>query len=461
MPPDKVCKTVHQYGSMPVSREDMEKLQEIAEDYSRVKNYVYAGFGGIGGLSKIYPGYTVQNEIMKRGLREALGMPSVYFRLAIFDALGEVKSQWTKTKSEILKRIGSNGSLTEGEKHYLRYLLKVNNAFDAVLNRKEVSLRQDLQRQFEMLAGCIDRKKADNYLRRQVRRIHVRPHTDSRDGFSLAERAYRYGDHGIYITAKEKRKRIFIPLTDGNQYTRQLYLKLYPQQGHVEIKVPVDVRVRKHKDYKGRIGLAAGMYVMFTTDEGHAYGEMLGQYQKELEGWIRTQSMRHRADGAGEAGRKKYTDRKRKQTRQLHTYINTELNRLLRTEKPEAIYIPKLPRPRTYGRDRDINYFVNMWQRGYIKKRLVQKCREQSIGIVEVYGKGIGRECSQCGAYGYRQDWVFRCPACGYRIQEKRNTARNVKVRGEGITAKIKRTAVWMNEGEYSLILPKGPDGSF
>ena len=38
MPPDKVCKTVHQYGSMPVSREDMEKLQEIAEDYSRVKN---------------------------------------------------------------------------------------------------------------------------------------------------------------------------------------------------------------------------------------------------------------------------------------------------------------------------------------------------------------------------------------------------------------------------------------
>ena len=83
------------------------------------------------------------------------------------------------------------------------------------------------------------------------------------------------------------------------------------------------------------------MYVMFTTDEGHAYGEMLGQYQKELEGWIRTQSMRHRADGAGEAGRKKYTDRKRKQTRQLHTYINTELNRLLRTEKPEAIYIPK------------------------------------------------------------------------------------------------------------------------
>ena len=75
---------------------------------------------------------------------------------------------------------------------------------------------------------------------------------------------------------KEKRKRIFLPLTDNNQYTRQIYLKLYPEKGNVEIKVPVDVKVRKHKDYTRKVGLAAGMYVMFTTDEGHVYGEKLG-----------------------------------------------------------------------------------------------------------------------------------------------------------------------------------------
>ncbi len=435
MIPDRVCKTVHQYGRAPVSQEDMEKLQEIAEDYSRVKNCVYAGFAGIGGLSKIYPGYTVQNEMMKSGLRERLGMPSVYFRLAIFDALGEIKSQWTKTKSEILKRVGSNVSLTEDEKHYLRYLLKVNNAFDAVLNRKEVSLRQDLQKRYEMLAGCIDKQKADNYLCRQVRRIHVKPHTDSRDGFSLEERAYRYGNHGIYITVKDKRKRIFLPLTDSNRYTRQLYLKLYPQQHSVEIKVPVDVKVRKHKDYKEKPGLAVGMYVMFTTDNGHAYGEKLGQYETELAGWVRSQAMKHRTVQAGDAGRKKYSDRKRKKTRQLQTYINTELNRLLRTEKPEVVYVPKLPAPRKHGGDSGINHSVNMWHRGYIKKRLVQKCREHSIRIVEVHGKDIGRECSRCGGYGYRQDRIFRCPFCGYHIQEKRNTARNIKKRGEAMEA--------------------------
>ena len=39
----------------------MKKLQEIAGDYRTVKNYVYQRYGGIKSLSKIYPGYTVQN----------------------------------------------------------------------------------------------------------------------------------------------------------------------------------------------------------------------------------------------------------------------------------------------------------------------------------------------------------------------------------------------------------------
>ncbi|MBD5521773.1 MAG: hypothetical protein HDR03_11265 [Lachnospiraceae bacterium] len=46
----------------------MRKLQEIADDYSRVKNYVYQRYGGINSLSKIYPGYTVQNEMTRSGL---------------------------------------------------------------------------------------------------------------------------------------------------------------------------------------------------------------------------------------------------------------------------------------------------------------------------------------------------------------------------------------------------------
>ena len=203
MAKETVCKTIHQYNKTRIAKEDMDKLKEIAKDYREVKNYVYRRYGGTGGLGKIYPGYTVQNEMTASGYRQELEMPSVYFYLAVFDALEDIRGQWTRTRSEVKKRINCNEELTLPEKHFLRYLLKVNNGFEAVLNRREVCLGQDLQRQYDRLAADVDVKKLENYLRRQVRTIHRRPKSDTADGFSLGERAYRYKDHGIYITVKE------------------------------------------------------------------------------------------------------------------------------------------------------------------------------------------------------------------------------------------------------------------
>ena len=227
--PEKICKTIHQYNKEPIPKADMQQLLEIAEDYKKVKNYVYGRYGGIGSLSKIYPGYTVQNEMTKSGLRAELDMPSVYFYLAMFDALGDIKSQWTRTKSKVLKLARVNQNLTAEEKHYLRFLLKVNNAFDAVLNERPVTLQKEIQRKYDEFQAQVDTEKLHRYLCRQVRKYHVKQHADSVAGLSIAERAYRYGDSGIYISTKEKRKRIFIPLTDHCQYQSQLYVKLYQE----------------------------------------------------------------------------------------------------------------------------------------------------------------------------------------------------------------------------------------
>ena len=91
---DRVCKTIHQYNKEPIKEADMQKLLEIAGDYRKVKNYVYSRYGGIASLSKIYPGYTVQNEMTDSGYREILGMPSVYFYLAVFEYDGHARVLW-------------------------------------------------------------------------------------------------------------------------------------------------------------------------------------------------------------------------------------------------------------------------------------------------------------------------------------------------------------------------------
>lgn len=442
-PSDKVCKTVCQYNKEPVSAEDMGKLVEIAEDYRKVKNHVYARYGGRGGLSKIYPGYTVQNEMTKSGLRASLEMPSVYFYLAIYDALGDIKSQWTRTKTKVLKLIGENEGLTTEEKHYLRFLLKSANAFEAVLNQKEIQLPREMQERCEDLAKQVDSEKLHRYLCRQVRKYHVgKLHTEAASGFSITERAYRYADHGLYISTKQSRKRIFVPLTDSNSYKSQLYIKLFPDSGHIEVRAPVGVSVRSHPDYTQTVGLAFGMYTMLTTDKGHSYGEQLGSLQTEYAEWVRRQTTAYNQNRTANAGRKKYNARKNRYTERLHSYINSELNRFLATEKPRVVYLAKMPGVNAGGVNRKINNSVALWQRGYIRRRLLLKCREQSVEVIEVLGRGISSECSHCGMPGIckknipqksipEKERIFTCPACGETLEEKTNTARNVLRRGE------------------------------
>lgn len=438
MSQETIIKTVYQYSRDPVPEADMGKLLEIAEDYCRVKNYVYRRYGGIGSLGKLYPGYTVQNEMTRSGVREEIGMPSVYFYLAVFDALGDIKGQWTRTKSEILKRAGRNEEFSPEERHYLRFLLKVDNAFQAAVNQKSPEgLPEGIRKQMEQLTGQVDTGKLHRYLCRQVRKCQKKLHTDQAFGFAAAERAYRYGDHGIYLSTKEKRRRVFIPLTDSSRYTGQIYVKLYPQEERLEIKVPVGVAVHVHGDYAGEVGLAAGMSTMLTTDKGHCYGAELGRYQEEYTSWVREQTRKHNSCQDQNPGRKKYSARKRRYEEQLHSYMNHELNLFLKTEKPGTVYIAKLPRAGTSGPSSIINQSVSMWQRGYLRCRLMQKCREHSVKVVEVLGKDISRECSSCGGMGVRKEGQFTCSACGYKGTEKENTARNALKRGrEGRTVK-------------------------
>lgn len=430
MPPSTICKTVRQYNSEPVSEADMRKLQEIAKDYGTVKNYVYQRYGGIGGLPKLYPGYTVQNEMTASGLRAQLGLPSVYFYLAVFDALGDIKNQWTQVKSRIEKCVRENENLTPEDRHYLRFVMKQSHCFEAILLGKEMLLSEDWEKSFQEVRMGVEEKRLNQYLRRQVRRHLHKLHTDTVDGFAVSEKAYRYDDHGIYLAIKEKRKRVFIPLTDNNRYAKQLYVRIFPEDGNIVIHVPVEVKVRQNEDYQKEVGLAMGIRAMFVTDEGSIYGEKYSDYQYALSEHVREGNIRYRKNKEKNPGRKKYMAGRERLEAALHTYINAEINRMLRTEKPCVLYLPKLPQSSKAGVNKRINSSVSMWQKGYIRDRLFQKCREQSIELIEVVGKDISNECSSCGAIGQKTNGIFTCKACGTKIPERENAARNALKRG-------------------------------
>lgn len=428
---DTIYKTVYQYNQIPISSSDMERMQEIARDCREVKNYVYDRYSGIRSLSKIYPGYTVQNEMTKSGLRERLGLPSVYFYLSIFDALGDIKSQWTHLKSRVEKNIQNNPKLTAKERHYLRFVMKQSQCFEAILAGGEPDLSDKWKEGYAAVCAGADIHRLNQYLRRQVRRQLDKPHTDVADGFPASPKGYRYADHGIYLSVKESRKRLFIPLTDNKRYTTQIYIRLYPEERNVVINVPIEVRQRHPAGYGGEIGLAIGLECMFVTDRGTTYGENYLEYQSALTDYVRERLPRHRRNAKNNPGMKKYNAGKARLEKAMHNYVNMEINRMLETEKPGTIYLPKLPANSKAGVNRRVNATVNMWQRGFIKSRLLQKCRERSIDLVEVFGKGISVQCSGCGAEGVKEEDTFRCPVCGLELPERQNTAGNVLKRGQ------------------------------
>lgn len=437
MAQETVFKTVHQYSRDPLPEADMEKLEAIARDYCHVKNYVYQRYGGIGSLPKIYPGYTVQNEMTGSGLRARLGLPSVFFYCAIFDALGDIKSRWTHTKNKVEKNIRGNPNLTPEDRHYLRFVMKQSQCFEAILLEKPIVLGQNWQESYDGIRAGVDERRLNQYLRRQVRKHMQAMHTDEADGFSVTAKAYRYGDnggcHGIYISTKENRKRVFIPLTDSNQYSRQLFIRLYPKEGKVKIDIPVEAKVKARPEYRNEIGLAVGMTEMFVTDQGNVYGGKYGGHQTALTEYVREGMARYQRNKRNNPGRKKYNTGKAKLEDTLHTYINAEINRMLETEKPGVVYIPKLPPVPKAGVSRKINNAASMWQRGYIRKRLALKCRERAIDLIEVFGKDISNECSGCGSMGTKTKGEFTCGVCGMQLQERTNTARNALNRGRAV----------------------------
>ncbi len=432
--PETLYTTVSQYNKEPLAAADMQRLNELARDYCAVKNYVYQRYGGIQSLPKLYPGYTVQNEMTASGLRKRLGMPSVHFYCAVFDALGDIKSQWSHTKNRIEKNLRENQNLTPEDRHYLRFVMKQSKCLEAILLETDPFLSENWQKSYEEVRAMVaDERRLQQYLRRQVRRHLKKMHTEAESGFSVTPKGYRYADHGIYLSVKESRKRVFIPLTDNNRYSRQLYIKLEPEKGNVRIAVPVERKIKKYAEYQNEVGLAVGMRVLFVTDQGHIYGEQYDRHQTALTDYLRKSQASYSRNKQNNPGRKKYQAGKARLEVTLHTYVNAEINRMLRTEKPGILYIPKLPPTSQAGINKKINQAANLWQRGYARRRLEQKCRERSIRLVEVFAKGISGECSRCGQTGVRAGEQFCCSACGLSIPERENTARNVLQRGKAM----------------------------
>ena len=433
-----ITKTVWQY-SEPLSEETMEFLKGIAADYCKVKNYIYKRYSGIGSLDKLTPVYSILNEMRRCGLREQLNLPVVYYELAIADAVTDIKARWGTVKNKIGELITENENLSADDRIYLRTALKLNSVYAAILNRKEYEMPKNAE-------GLeLDIKHLNSLLCRLTRKYLTPPETDSVDFFRISPNGYSYKDGAMCIVCRVPRKRIPIPLKDSRIFDRQIQVHI--KKDSVALAIPIETKIKKHDDYTNTVYVHIGYKDMFTLSGGTIYGKDLeDKVTPETERLARKNRERHKIytvykqnaeDGnlkkadsieTNNLGKEKYDRQKEKERLRTKTFINSEINRMLRTEKPEKVVITRpVVKNLTRHHSKSVNRKFSRSFNAYIRERLAYKCRINSIELVEINSKGTGKICSNCGAEGKRQGLEFYCESCGRKTTVPLNSAENIQ----------------------------------
>ena len=433
-----VTKTVWQYSEL-LPEETMAFLRGIAADYCKVKNYVYGRYSGIRSLNNLTPVYNILNEMRGCGLREQLDLPAVYYELAIADAVTNIKSNWGNIKKRIGGCITTNENLNDDDRIYLRTVLKLNSVYAAILNHQDY----EMPKKADGLA--IDVKRLNSLLCRLTRRYLTQPESDCRDSFRVSPNGYSYKDGAMRIVCRIPRRRVSIPLKDSRMFDRQIQVQI--RQNDVALAVPVEARVRVHHDYTNTIYIYIGRHDMFTLSDGHIYGAALEELtDPETERLARKNRERHKmytvyAQSAEEGatqksqnikannfGRLKYDRQKERERERTKTYINSEINRMIETEKPARIVITRpVTRNKTKIYARSANRKLTRSFGGYIRERLAYKCKVHSIELVEISSRHTGQKCSACGGEGKRQGKEFVCEHCGLSTTIALNSAKNIQ----------------------------------
>ena len=413
-----ITKTVWQY-SEPLSEETMVFLKDIALDYSKVKKYVYNRYSGIGSLDRLTPAYDIMSEVRNSGIRTQLKLPSAYFSPAVVDAVADIKTMWGVLKNKLRTLITANENLSSDDRIYLRTVLKLDKIYAAILNHREYEL-PDKAKDLE-----IDVERLNSFLGRLTRKYLTKPQSYSTDYFNMASCGYTYRDGAIYI---------------GENYAA--------------LALPVEAKIKKHTDYDNTVYVHIGYHDMFTLSNGNIYGQALGamtsvetqrlEDKNRNRARIRAAYRQHIEAGDLEKadrietynlGSEKYKKRKDKERAKTEIFINTEINRMIESEKPNKIVIT---RPLTIGRtklsSKSANRKLSRSFNGYIRERLSYKCRVHSIELVEINSKGTGSICSCCGAEGKRLPENFQCPNCGYEAPISLNGAKNIESKYNTIT---------------------------
>ncbi|MEG1411422.1 MAG: transposase [Terrisporobacter sp.] len=434
---DTVIKNTKQY-SYELDKETLNELLIIGKKYTKVKNYVYSRFSGINSILLLGKDRKIRDEWVKTRFYEQWNLPARYWKLALSEAMVNIKSGWSNIKLRIKEQVKVNPNLSSDDKHYINYILKANELYHKILINEKI----DIPKIFEHKG--LDYRYLNNLIKRYTRKYKGRiPYSNKSTTFSIDTGLYSYKDGYINITGLRKGKRLPIKLTDNNVRNKTLKVKIVGNK--LEIHCPLKVKCKNYKDYENIIGIDKGYKYLFAVSSDKFYGEKLNDYlSKETERLNQVNSQRNRFYALynnhlengniqkatnileNNLGKIKYNHNKLKNDQRVKSYINQYLNQLIETEKPKEIVMENLDFVNWNNKySKSVKRKLSRWIKGYIRERLEYKCDYNNIKYTYINPAYTSKVCSICGQFGERNSDVFKCSNCG-NLHADINASKNI-----------------------------------
>lgn len=432
-----IIKTVKQY-SYELDNETLNELLFISNGYKSVKNYVYSRYSGINSIPLLSKDRQIRDEWVKTKFYEQWKLPARYWKLALSEAIGDIKSRWSNIKRKVKEQCKVNENLSNEDRHYINYILKVDNLYHKVLTNYPF----DIPNIFE--GKNLKYKYLNNLIKRYTRRYKGQiPYSKVGLSFSIDTGLYSYKDRSINITSTRKGKRLSINLTDNNKYDRTMIVKIIDRK--IIIYCPLRIKVKTNKNQENIIGIDKGYRYLFAVSNGNFYGDKLNDYlSKETERLNKVNAQRNRFRAlynqyleqgnikkantikGNNLGKVKYNHNKQKNEQLVKSYINYSLNQLITNEKPTEIVMEQLDFVNWNDRyPKSVKRKLSRWIKGYIRERLEYKCDYNSIKYTYINPAYTSKVCNICGNFGIRNLDLFTCPKCG-KYHADTNASKNI-----------------------------------
>jgi putative transposase len=414
-----------------------DELQTIAVRYVRVMDFIFQRYGGLEGLWFIDRHRCIRDAWVAMSFGDRFGLQGRYWKQALDDAFGVIKSLWGNAISLIEKKVARSKRFSREQKQYLYYLLLYPHQLYFIAKDDAFPIPVAFQSlPVKELMAC------HAWLHSQLRKCRgSKPQMQQARSFSIDPHMYDVrkdakGRTWLAVMGMQPRKRIKLLLTDQAQLSGTLRVVL--KEDRIEVHQAVKLDAPKPKpDGQCKVIRAAdkGLKTMLDTSAGERFGEGFGELleaesdrlteKNRKRNKLRAVAHKHWENGEVEKalnievynlGALKYEVQKAEARRRIEAFLNQALNEFFTQVRPDLLITEKLnfyswkqllPR-------RTKRLFAS-WLKGLLRERIEFKAAEHGVLHAEVNAAYSSRECPFCHWVepNNRHGDVFHCHKCG------------------------------------------------